>query len=29
MVETNAEGNYLTMSLEELSEGKLKYEYRS
>ena len=29
MVETNAEGNYLTMSLEELAEGKLKYEYRS
>jgi DNA-directed RNA polymerase subunit omega len=29
MVETNAEGNYLTMALEELAEGKLKYEYRS
>jgi hypothetical protein len=29
MVETNAERNYLSMSLEELAEGKLKYEYRS
>jgi DNA-directed RNA polymerase subunit omega len=29
MVETNAEGNYLTMALEELAQGKLKYEYRS
>lgn len=29
MVETNTEGNYLTMALEELAEGKLKYEYRS
>src|ERR1043165_1873152 len=29
MVETNAEGNYLTMALEELAEGKLKYESRS
>ena len=29
MVETNAEGNYLTMALEELAEGKLKYEYRA
>jgi len=29
MVETNAEGNYLTMALEELAEGKLKYEYRT
>ena len=26
---TNAEGNYLTMALEELAEGKLKYEYRT
>ena len=29
MVETKGERNYLTMSLEELAEGKLKYEYRS
>ena len=29
MVETNAERNYLSMSLEELAEGKLKYEYRT
>ena len=29
MVETNAERNYLSMSLEELAEGKLKYEYRA
>jgi DNA-directed RNA polymerase subunit omega len=29
MVETNAERNYLSMALEELAEGKLKYEYRS
>ena len=29
MVEANAAGNYLTMSLEELAEGKLTYEYRS
>jgi DNA-directed RNA polymerase subunit omega len=29
MVETNAERNYLTMALEELAEGKLKYEYRT
>ena len=29
MVEVNAERNYLTMALEELAEGKLKYEYRS
>ena len=29
MVETNAERNYLSMSLEELADGKLKYEYRS
>ena len=29
MVETNAERNYLSMALEELAEGKLKYEYRT
>ena len=29
MVETNAERNYLSMALEELAEGKLKYEYRA
>jgi len=29
MVETHAERNYLSMSLEELAEGKLKYEYRT
>jgi DNA-directed RNA polymerase subunit omega len=29
MVRTTAERNYLSMSLEELSEGKLKYEYRA
>lgn len=29
MVETNNERNYLSMALEELAEGKLKYEYRS
>ena len=28
MVETKT-GNYLTISLEELAEGKLKYEYRA
>jgi DNA-directed RNA polymerase subunit K/omega len=28
-VETNAEHNYLSMSLEELADGKLKYEYRT
>ena len=26
---TPAEGNYLTIALEELAEGKLKYEYRA
>src|SRR6478735_1397819 len=29
MVEVNAETNYLSMALEELAEGKLKYEYRA
>jgi DNA-directed RNA polymerase subunit K/omega len=29
MVETPADRNYLSMALEELAEGKLKYEYRS
>ena len=29
MVETDAERNYLSMALEELAEGKLKYEYRA
>jgi DNA-directed RNA polymerase subunit omega len=29
MVETHAEGNYLSTALQELAEGKLKYEYRT
>ena len=29
MVETQGERNYLSMALDELAEGKLKYEYRS
>ncbi|MEX2107333.1 MAG: DNA-directed RNA polymerase subunit omega [Solirubrobacterales bacterium] len=29
MVETHGERNYLSMALEELADGKLKYEYRS
>jgi len=29
MVETPSDRNYLSMALEELAEGKLKYEYRS
>jgi DNA-directed RNA polymerase subunit K/omega len=29
MVETSAERNYLSMALQELAEGKLKYEYRA
>jgi DNA-directed RNA polymerase subunit omega len=29
MVETHGERNYLSMALEELAEGKLKYEYRA
>jgi DNA-directed RNA polymerase subunit omega len=29
MVEAHGETNYLSMALEELSDGKLKYEYRS
>jgi DNA-directed RNA polymerase subunit omega len=29
MVEAPGEGNYLSLSLEELAEGKLKYEYRA
>jgi DNA-directed RNA polymerase subunit omega len=29
MVETHGDRNYLSMALEELAEGKLKYEYRS
>ena len=29
MVDTTGERNYLSMSLEELAEGKLKYEYRA
>jgi DNA-directed RNA polymerase subunit K/omega len=29
MVETGGEANYLSMALEELAEGKLKYEYRA
>jgi DNA-directed RNA polymerase subunit omega len=29
MVETAGERNYLSMALEELAEGKLKYEYRA
>ena len=29
MVETGGETNYLSMALEELAEGKLKYEYRA
>jgi DNA-directed RNA polymerase subunit omega len=29
MVETHGEANYLSMALEELAEGKLKYEYRA
>jgi DNA-directed RNA polymerase subunit omega len=29
MVDTGNESNYLSVALEELAEGKLKYEYRS
>jgi DNA-directed RNA polymerase subunit K/omega len=29
MVETRADRNYLSMALEELAQGKLKYEYRA
>jgi DNA-directed RNA polymerase subunit omega len=29
MVETHGGKNYLSMALEELAEGKLKYEYRA
>jgi DNA-directed RNA polymerase subunit omega len=29
MVEVHGERNYLSMALEELAEGKLKYEYRA
>ncbi len=29
MVETAGDRNYLSISLEEIAEGKLKYEYRS
>jgi DNA-directed RNA polymerase subunit K/omega len=29
MVETRGDRNYLSMALEELAEGKLKYEYRA
>ena len=29
MVEVQGESNYLSMALEELAEGKLKYEYRA
>jgi DNA-directed RNA polymerase subunit omega len=29
MVETPPDRNYLSMALEELAEGKLKYEYRA
>ncbi len=29
MVEISNEGNYLSVALEELAEGKLKYEYRA
>jgi len=29
MVENQSEKNYLSMALEELAEGKLKYEYRA
>jgi DNA-directed RNA polymerase subunit K/omega len=29
MVEANAGRNYLSMALEELADGKLKYEYRT
>ncbi len=29
MVEVHGERNYLSMALQELSEGKLKYEYRA
>jgi DNA-directed RNA polymerase subunit omega len=29
MVETTGDRNYLSMALEELAEGKLKYEYRN
>jgi DNA-directed RNA polymerase subunit K/omega len=29
MVEDQSEKNYLSMALEELAEGKLKYEYRA
>ena len=29
MVEVQGERNYLSMALEELAEGKLKYEYRA
>jgi DNA-directed RNA polymerase subunit K/omega len=29
MVEAQGEGNYLSIALEELADGKLKYEYRA
>jgi len=29
MVDAQGEGNYLSIALEELAEGKLKYEYRA
>ena len=29
MVESTGDKNYLSLALEELAEGKLKYEYRS
>jgi DNA-directed RNA polymerase subunit omega len=29
MVDAHGEANYLSMALEELAEGKLKYEYRA
>lgn len=29
MVESHGERNYLSLALEELAEGKLKYEYRA
>jgi DNA-directed RNA polymerase subunit K/omega len=29
MVEARGERNYLSMALDELAEGKLKYEYRA
>jgi DNA-directed RNA polymerase subunit K/omega len=29
MVDVSGDGNYLSIALEEVAEGKLKYEYRA